>query len=542
MLKRVRIKNFAIIDEQTLELGEGLNVLTGETGAGKSILVEALGFLLGARASATWIRTGAARLEVEGEFALSGKTVLVRRELDASGKTRAQIDGKPATTAALSALGDSLVDFHGQHEHQTLLKPAVQLELIDRFGGHDAEAAAAAAAFDAWSGLKAELAASNMSEEERRRRADMARFQLQELEDAGLRVGEEQELDAALPRLKNAERLKGFAAAAYEGLYDSEESALATLLKAGRALSDLSRVDSSDEARRFHERLEEARLALEELSHDLGAYSGKLDSDPAKLDAMLGRLDALARLKKKYGPSVEEMISFRDRTAAELKRLENAEQSAEELEKKLAAAERTLEAACEKLHAARVKAARKLERLVVAELKPLGMPNAEFSVAVELEEGRYARSGGDVADFLLAPNPGEPLKPVKAIASGGELSRVMLALKTVFAKADRVPTLVFDEVDAGIGGSVARAVGEKLSALGRARQVLCVTHLPQVACFAASHFWVGKQVVTGRTKTTVEKLEGAKRLEALALMLGGREATAASRKHAKELLEASTVS
>ena len=553
MLRRLTIKNFAIIDEQTLELEPGLNVLTGETGAGKSILIEALGFLLGARASSSWLRTGAARLEVTGwfdkddfpkevaaQFKLAESPVMVRRELDASGKTRAIINSQSAPVATLAALGDRLVDFHGQHEHQTLLKPAVQLDLLDRFGGYDDETSAVAAAFDRYAAIQAQLASSQMSEEERRRRIESARFQLQELSEANLRAGEEEELETSLPRLKNAERLKGFAAGAYEGLYEQEGSALSTLLKAERALVELSRVDPSEDVRKMHGRLEEARLALDEVAHELGAYRDRLDVDPAKLDGILSRLDALSRLKKKYGQTVELMIEFRDKTADELKRMENAAQTSGELEKELAAAERQLGLVCEVLHAARRKAAKKLEALLLKELKVLGMPNAEFSVAVEMEEGRYARTGSDAVDFLLAPNPGEPLKPVKAIASGGELSRVMLALKTVFAKADRVPTLVFDEVDAGIGGSVARAVGEKLAGLGRARQVLCVTHLPQVACFGRAHFWVGKQAVGGRTKVSVERLEGGKRLEALALMLGGREATAASRKHAKELLEAST--
>ena len=552
MLRKLTIKNFAIIDEQTLELSEGLNVLTGETGAGKSILIEALGFLLGARASSSWLRTGAARLEVTGwfgkdafpreliaQFKIAESPVMVRRELDASGKTRAIINSQSAPVATLSALGERLVDFHGQHEHQTLLKPAVQLELLDRFGGYDDVAEKTAQAFEVWSGLKAELESSQMSDEERRRRIETARFQLQELDEANLTLGEEEELEATLPRLKNAERLRTFATGGYGALYEDEGAALSTLLKAERALVELSRIDPSEVVRQLHARLEEARLALEEVSHSLGNYRDRLDVDPSKLDGILSRLDKLSRLKKKYGPTVAAMIGFREKTAAELQRLENAAQTSDELEKKLADAEKKLAAACDRLHDERRKAAKKLEAQLLKELKVLGMPNAEFSVAVEMEEGRYARSGADAVEFLLAPNPGEPLKPVKAIASGGELSRVMLALKTVFAKADRVPTLVFDEVDAGIGGSVARSVGEKLAGLGRARQVLCVTHLPQVACFGRAHFWVGKQVASGRTKVTVERLDGGKRLEALALMLGGREATAASRKHAQELLEAS---
>jgi DNA repair protein RecN (Recombination protein N) len=550
MLRRLQIKNFAIIDEQTLELSEGLNVLTGETGAGKSILIEALGFLMGARASSSWLRTGAAKLEVTGwfdksdfpkevaaQYKIADSPVMVRRELEAGGKTRAIINAQSAPIATLASLGDSLVDFHGQHEHQTLLKPAVQLELVDRFGGHDDELDAASKAYSWWSGLRSQLESAQMSEEERRRRVESARFALQELDEADLKPGEEEQLEASLPRLKNAERLKGFAAAGYGALYEEEGSALSTLLKAQRALLELARIDEG--ARAMQDKLETARLSIDEVAHELGSYRDRLDVDPRQLDAIMGRQDKLSRLKKKYGATVVDMIAFREKTAAELERLENSEKAAEHLEQELAAAEKKLESACEALHKARQKAARRLETLIGKELKVLGMPSAQFSVAVELEEGRYTSSGGDAVELLLAPNPGEPLKPIRTIASGGELSRVMLALKTVFAQADRVPILVFDEVDAGIGGTVARAVGEKLSALGRARQVLCVTHLAQVACFGQAHFSVSKHVSAGRTKVSAERLEGAHRLEAIALMLGGREATAASRKHAKELLEAS---
>ena len=550
MLRRLQIKNFAIIEEQTIELSEGLNVLTGETGAGKSILIEALGFLMGARASSSWLRAGAAKLEVTGwfdkadfpkeivtQFKIAESPVMVRRELDASGKTRGIVNAQSASLSTLAALGETFVDFHGQHEHQTLLKPAVQLDVLDRFGGHDEELEAVGRAFERWSALKAEMESSQISEEERRRRIESARFQLQELDEANLRVGEEEELEATLPRLKNAERLKGFAATAYDGLYEQENSVLGTLLKAERMLAELSRIDET--TRPMHDKLEDARLSIDEVAHELGVYRDKLHVDPGQLDGIMSRLEKLSRLKKKYGPTVSEMIAFRERAAAELARLENTEQRRGDIEKELAAATGALDAAADAIHKARRKAAKKLETLIEKELKVLGMPNAQFSVAVEMEEGAYARSGCDAVGFMMTPNPGEPMKPVKEIASGGELSRVMLALKTVFAKADRVPILVFDEVDAGIGGVVARAVGQKLAALGRTHQVLCVTHLPQVACFGRAHFAVAKQVAGGRTSVVVERLEDSDRLEAIALMLGGREATAASRKHAKELLEAS---
>jgi DNA repair protein RecN (Recombination protein N) len=432
-----------------------------------------------------------------------------------------------------------LVDFHGQHEHQTLVKPSAQLSLLDGYGALESELAAAGEAYDAWSKLRTELESASMSDEERRKRVELARFQLQELSEAKLKPGEDEELEAALPRLKNAERLRTLAGGAYDLLYGQEGSILGGLLKAERALAELSKIDES--MRSTHDALESARLSLEEVSHALGDYHDKLGADPGKLDAIMSRQDALARLKKKYGPTVDDLLSALDKAAAEVARLENSEQTLDELEKALAAAQRTLDAVCEALHKARVKAAKKLETRLSAELKTLGMPQSQFSVSVEMEEGRYSRAGADSVEFMLAANPGEPMRPIKTVASGGELSRVMLALKTVLARADRVPVLVFDEVDAGIGGAVARAVGQKLSGLGQTHQVLCVTHLPQVACFGREHFQVMKEVSGGRTKVGVTRLDGKSRLEAIALMLGGREATAASRKHAQELLESSTL-
>ena len=550
MLRCLRVSNFAIVEDQSLELSPGLNALTGETGAGKSILIEALGFLLGARGSAAWLRAGSERLIVTGifdredfpadiaaQFKIAEARVLVRRELDASGKTRALVNGQSAPVSVLSVIGDGLVDFHGQHEHQTLLKPLVQLELLDRFGGLEDLSAEVSRACARWSGLREERESAQLSEGERSRRIELGRLQLQDIDEGKLRAGEEEELEALLPRLKNAERLKSCASAAYELLCREEGAVESALLKAGRALEELSRIDQSMTGP--WQALEGARLELEEVSRALGAYRDKIEADPGRLDQTLSRLDKISRLKKKYGATASEVLAFRERLAGELDRLEHAGRRREELEGELAGAEEELSELCERLHARRLKAARKLETAISAELKVLGLAAAHFCVGLEMEDGRYSSRGADEAEFLLAPNPGEPLKPVKAIASGGELSRVMLALKTVLARADRVPVLVFDEVDAGVGGAVARAVGARLAALGESRQVLCVTHLAQVACFARSHFHVAKEVSGGRTSVLIERLDGERRLEAVARMLGGREATAASRRHAKELLESS---
>lgn len=548
MLRRLKVANFAVVERVELELPTGFVAFTGETGAGKSILLEALGFLLGARGSSSWLRTGADRLEVEGVFdaadlppdlreryKVSGETFVARRELDAAGRTRAMIHAQSAPVAALAALGDAFADFHGQHENQALMRPAVQLELLDRFGGLEAEREALGQAHGAWSGLAARLAASSMSDEERRRRVELLRFQLEEIDAARPRLGEEEELEERLPRLKNAERLRTFADQAYGLLYAEEDAALARLMKAERALGELSKIDGG--AGRLQGEIEAARLAIEAVAHEVGDYRDRATADPAALDALLSRQEALSRLKKRHGPTLADVLSTRERLALELDGLENSDARVEETKRELAAAEAALSALCEKVHGLRGKAAKRLDAAVLKELKVLGMPQARFSCSVEMEEGAWSRAGADAVEFLLAANPGEPLRAVKTAASGGELSRVMLALKTAFAKADRTPLLVFDEVDAGIGGEVATAVGEKLATLAKGRQVLCVTHLPQVACHAATHFHVAKEVASGRTRVRLERLDGERRLETVASMLGGRAATAASRKHAQELLE-----
>lgn len=530
MLRRLTVSNFAVVSELSIEFAPGLNVLTGETGAGKSILIESLGFLLGGRGSQSWLRAGAQRLIVEGVFA--GR--LARRELDRSGRTRAFLDGRPVSVADLADFGGGLVDFHGQHEHQTLLKPAVQVKCLDVFGSLEKEARAAAEAYAVWAALKAERDAEGLSEEERASRLELWRFQKEELDAAGLRAGEEEELSAVLPRLQGAEKLRGLAEAVYEALYRRDGSALELLQKAQKNLEDICRIDES--LIRERDALQAASLAAEEAARAVGAYRQAVEADPARLEKAFSRLDQLSRLKKKHAAAaVSDLLNMRQKLAEDIARLDGAGRSAEELEGKLAEAEGRLERACAVLHKERLKAARELSGALLKELKALGMAQARFEVEVEMEEGRYGASGCDEVEFLIAVNPGEPLRPVRTVASGGELSRLMLALKTVLA--DEVPVLVFDEVDAGIGGVVARAVGQRLERLSRSRQVLCVTHLPQVACFARGHFQVSKDSFGGRTQTRVEPLSGARRLEVLAQMLGGRRATEASRRHAQELLE-----
>ncbi|MBI5596299.1 MAG: DNA repair protein RecN [Elusimicrobia bacterium] len=535
MLERLSVRNFAVVESLDLELGSGLSAFTGKTGAGKSILVSALGYLAGGRGTTDWLRAGASRLEVAGRFVSDGRTVELRRELDADGRSRAFVDGKPAAVAALSRLAEGLVDFHGQHEHQTLVRPAAQLELLDAFSGAAAKREQMAQAWRRRKELSDQLASLQMSGTERQRRLDLLRFQASELEAADPRAGEEAELEAELPRLKHAARLAELAAEAYARLYEAEGSAEEQLGAAERSLDEMVRLDPAAGAAR--EALGRAREAASEAASALSSYKDSEASDPERLDQLLSRLDLLGKLKRKYGGSLDEVVASRSRLEAELERLESHGERAGTVADELAAAEKAARAAAEDLHKARAKGAKRLCERVQAEFAGLHLGKARLSVCVELDDEALGPTGSDRVEFLLAANPGEPLKPLRSVASGGELSRVMLALKTVLAEADRVGTLVFDEVDAGVGGAVGSAVGDRLAALGRRRQVLVVTHLPQVACRAAVHFEVAKAVRGGRTQTRVGRLEGEGRVEALARMLGGRTVTEAGRRHALELLE-----
>lgn len=570
MLRSLTVRNFAIIEELQLELSEGLNVFTGQTGAGKSIVIEALGFLLGGRGSLEWLRTGAQRLEVTGVFDLSDfpkelqsrfriqePRVSVRRELDSSGKTRAYLHNQSVPVSVLAGWGDGLVDFHGQHEHQTLLKADMQLELLDSFAGlFDAPSGKTSAAragqdpshpgkepqraeleraFGKWSQLSQELKSLELSDEERLKRIDLYRYQLSDITQADPKPGEEDELEALLPRLKNSERLSTLSQQAHGILYEQEGSAQELLMKAGRCLEDLARLDtawSSDVSS-----LSQAQACLQEIAARLSGYQSRMELGPEKVDEIHARLERLSRLKKKYGPALTDVLSYRDRIQTELAWLENSRARVEEVEKSIARAEEELARLCARAHQARRTAATRLSSRITKELAEMGMGEARFSVSVEMEEGRYGPAGSDQVEFLIAPNPGELPKALRAIASGGELSRTMLALKAVLARNDRIRILVFDEVDSGVSGEIGRAVGRRLSELSKSHQVLCVTHLPQVACFAPQHFHVSKEVSGGRTYVQVRGLEKADRVEVLARMLGGRETTVVSRKHALELLE-----
>ncbi len=551
MLKRLEIKDFAIIDRLSLEFGPGLNVFTGETGAGKSIIVEAIGFLLGERASSELVRTGAPQAEVSGIFnssvlpknilaayGVKGAEFSVRRQLDSGGKTKGFFEGRPVTAAFLSGLGDALVDFHGQNEHQSLMKPEVQLELLDRYGRLEKEAGAYREVFEKRRRLLERVNAVSLSEDERARLLELYRFQLGEIESAELKEGEEGDLQVLYPRLKNAQKLFTLSNHAYQLLSDGEAPALAGLEKALQDLEALSELDGI--AAPVRENLSQAVIALKDVEESLYRYLKDLDTDPAGLEAVLSRLDRLSILKKKYGPEVSDVLNKAGELREKIGGLENASFNKKELAAELEKTGVNLEKLGLKLHAGRAAAAKKLSAAVLSEISGLGFKEVRFSAAVETEEGRFAASGMDAVEFMFSANQGYPLKPLKLTASGGEMSRVMLGLKTVLAGTDNIPVLVFDEVDTGVGSTVARLLGEKIAALAGSKQLFCITHMPQIAAFAGAHYYVEKGVKNGVSAIQVSKLAPEACVVEIARMLGGKaKSSDLGLKHARELIRES---
>lgn len=544
MLKKLSIRNFAVIEALDLEPGPGLNIFTGETGAGKSIIISALGFLLGERSGADILRPGAASAEVEGEFsadnlppalaerwAVKGKTLKVRRQADPKGRTRASINGAPAALAQLSELGGYLVDFHGQNEHQSLLKPETQRDLLDRYGRLEKEAKTVAEAWAAARALEESLNAVSMSEDERARLLDLYKFQLAEIEAAGLKPGEEEELEALWPRLKNSEKLFTLSGEAH-GLVDD---AAGGAEKALERLKSLAGIDP--QADPLTARMASAAIELRDLSGELRSYGKGVHCEPGEVDRVLGRLEKFKTLKKKYGVDIPAVLARADELRAKADALDGLTLDRSELEQKLAAARAKLEKLALALHERREAAAKKLSAEILKEAQGLGFKEVRFAVDAAYDENAIASFGGDSVEYLFTANPGYPLRPLRYTASGGEMARIMLALKTALSRADRIGAQVFDEVDAGVGAVTGRLVGEKLARLAADKQIFCITHLPQVAAFGSAHFFVEKDVRAGVAAAAVRRLDEPARELEIARMLGGKkQSTDLGLKHARELL------
>ena len=548
MLVRLSVRNLAIVETADVEFGDGLNVVTGETGAGKSVLMGALELALGARADASAVRDGAKEARIEAEFRDVPKSVdatlddaglppceegvlLVRRAISASGGGRVHVNDAATTVQTLRALGKLLVDVHGPNDHQSLLDETFQRGVLDAYGRIDH--APYAAAWTRLSGIEAELsrlqgADGNVAEETER-----LRYAVDELDAANLTAEDDDDLPARHAAAAHAAEILECASAAASLLSESDESAASALIAASARLRDIARFHEA--AREWGEEIERITVQVQELSSGIAESVSRIDADPETLQALDERLSLVQRLKRKYGrPTVAALLELRDERAARLADLEGREGRMSELSAQAAEAGKAVRAAGADLTAARRKAAERLAKAITKELHGLGFLKAGFGVALSARDPDS--SGCDAVDFQFAPNPGEPARPLRDIASTGEIARVMLAVKAVVAAHDAIPVLVFDEIDSNIGGEVGRAVGERLRAVAEHHQVIAITHLPQSAAYGERHLAVSKTVSGGRTRSTVQALEGEARVAEIARMLGGASLTSVVDRHARELL------
>jgi DNA repair protein RecN (Recombination protein N) len=540
MIRFLAIRNLAVIESVSVEFEHSFNILTGETGAGKSILVEAVGLLLGGRASAELVRTGEDLATVEAIFEVPNEgELIVRREITAQGRSRAFVSGALATAAALRELSNRLVELHGQHEHQQLLDPAQHLPVFDAWAGLGDEQGRVAGAFDRVRSLRDALDRLRMDSRERAARLELVEFQLSELTRAALEAGEDEELASTRQILRHADTIQRLCTESYGHLYESDESILAGLAQLRKRVGELAAIDPAFAS--YLERQDAVKADLEDLAFALRDRAERLDLSPGRLQEVEDRLALLERLKRKHGPALDDVIARRDALEAEHRTLTGDGGSASAIESALAEASAGFLQQARALSARRQSAATSFATAVECELADLAMERTRFEVrlSTDADESRWSERGIDAGEFYLSPNPGEELRPLARIVSGGELSRVMLALKTLVTADQPGKTLIFDEVDAGIGGRVATVVGQKLRALGDRFQVLCITHLPQIAAAGTTHFSIEKSVRGSRTVTSVERLGGAARVEELARMIGGANAGEQARASARELLKAS---
>ncbi|MEO8046596.1 MAG: DNA repair protein RecN [Nitrospirota bacterium] len=550
----MRIVNFALIEQLSLQFQSGFTVLTGETGAGKSLLIDAIALLVGGRASTDQIRSGEDEAQLEAAFSLpdthpllqrlrlqeiigqNESELILRRVLSRSGRHRVYVNGSLYPLRVLEELGGTLVDIHGQHEQQSLLATSKQLEALDGFGRLTELREQYEHTYQGWKEFRRELEALQFDIVDRGKREDLLRFQVQEIEQAGLLPDEEEQLRSERQRLMHANRLRELAHEAHAELQADEQAVLTRLGRVGRTLTELVQIDPA--MGDCEHIATESAIPLKELAGRLRDYSQRLEADPARQAVVEDRLDLIQRLKKKYGGSAEAVIATGQRVLEELQLLDNHQERTAELTAQLDAEAHRLRTLAQQLSKNRTDAAKRMTTSVEAELAALKMEQAIFQVMVSRDESPegIGPTGCDRVEFLLSSNPGEPPRPLGRVASGGELSRIMLALKTVLAEMDQVPVLVFDEIDTGVGGAVAAAMGSKLRKLGSFHQVFCITHLPQVASQAAHHLLVEKGLDGQRTSTSVRMLKGVGREEEIARMLGGSIITKKVRETAAELI------
>jgi len=540
ILTLLRIRNLALVEELEWQLGAGFVAVTGETGAGKSIIIGALQLLLGERADKSLIRTGADLCTVEAVFSgaelqkLNPKLadagveacedgLILKRTLSSTGTNRQFINGSPTTLSVLKNLGDELVDLHGPHDHQSLLSPDRQLRLLDSFARAEHQLEEYQARYRQLQTLLAEHAALNTAETAREQELDLLRHQITEIESAKLVASEEDEIEKRYKLASNSKRLVELASGIANRLSEADDSVLAQLAETQRLLRELEKIDNA--IARFSSAHAAAVVELSEIARTLSAYAEKLDLDPEQLAALEQRVSLFETLKRKYGGSIADVMAFGERAAERMRKIEDRDAELERLAKEIANVRAHMNRAGEALRKSRLKIAPKLSENIRRNLRDLGFRQSEFEANLSaLDEPRS--SGFDSIELLFSPNPGEPLKPLRAIASSGEISRLMLAIKSALAAHDAIPLLVFDEIDTNVGGEIAHAVGAKMQMLGRDHQVICITHLPQVAATASSHFVVTKDVTRGRTFSNLHEVTGKARQEEIARMLGGKSDSA----------------
>lgn len=540
VLSLLRIKNLALVEELEWQTSAGFIAVTGETGAGKSIIIGALQLLLGERADKSLIRTGADVCTVEAVFSGNGlqklnpqlveagvepcqSDLILKRTLSATGTNRQFINGSPTTLSILKSLGDELVDLHGPHDHQSLLSPETQLSLLDSFARAEEQLGEYRKHYRQLQTLLAEHAALDIVETAREQELDLLRHQITEIKSANLVAGEEEEIENRYKLASNSKRLIELASAIANRLSEAEDSVLSQLAETQRLLRELEKVDNS--MAQFSSTHAASVVELSEMARALSAYAEKLDLDPEQLAALEQRVSLFETLKRKYGGSIAEVIAFGERAAERMRKIEGRDAELERLAKEIENVRAHMNRAGEALRKLRAKAAPKLSENIRRNLRDLGFRQSEFETKLTaLDEPRP--NGFDSVELLFSPNPGEPLKPVRTIASSGEISRLMLAIKSALATHDSIPLLVFDEIDTNVGGEIAHAVGAKMQTLGRDHQVICITHLPQVAATASSHFVVTKDVTRGRTFSNLHEVTGKARQVEIARMLGGKSESA----------------
>ncbi|MBT3415293.1 MAG: DNA repair protein RecN [Nitrospina sp.] len=563
MIKEIRIRNFAIIENLAVNFEQGLNVLTGETGAGKSIILGALNLLLGGRADTDSIRSGETTAFVEGAFEVTDPAtldlirecgiemedgeLLVKRQVSNAGKNRCLLNDSPVTVSTLAKIGDRLVDLHGQHDHQALLHPETHIDLLDLYGKSQELRNEFALNFSDYQTQAKKLQSMKMDEQERLQKEEFLSFQLAEIDAAGLSEEEEEEIKAESHKLKHAEKIRAGLQQSQSLLTDDQGSILENL---GQVLKELEAVLEIDPG--LAETVERSRSAyyeLEEVVESLRGYNRSLEFNPNRLEEIEDRLAEINGLKRKFGNDITEILKRRDQIAEELQQLASNDENMKALEEELRQKEKVLSKLAIRLAEKRESAAKSFTASVEKELKELSMGNVQFGVRFDYpsdpdgfilfrkEKMKASATGLGTLEFMFSPNPGEELRPLVKIASGGEVSRVMLALKSILNDQDTIPVMIFDEVDTGIGGGVAEKVGLKLQKVASTKQVLCITHLPQIAGLASSHFRIEKQIKSKRTHSTIHQLEHEERVEELARMSSGETITDASLEHAREMLK-----